>query len=384
MVSIGVCNSFDIMGKTVLITGGAGFIGAHVTNELLAKGYSVRILDSLVPQVHGPERKRPTYLSREAELIVADIRDASALSRALTNVDQVIHLVSLVGVGQSMYQIDEYTSVNNLGTATLLQAITKKPVERLVVASSMSIYGEGLYRDRDGKVQSAQNRSLEQLKLADWEIRDKSGNVLTPSPTPEDKTPALASVYALSKYDQERMCLLVGEAYGIPAVALRFFNTYGPYQALSNPYTGVLSNFASRVLNGNAPLIFEDGLQQRDIVSVYDVAAACRLALQSPRAPGHALNISSGEPITIKEAATRTIRAIGANNLEPEITGKYRVGDIRHCFADISLAKQVLGWQPRVKLEQGLEDLASWLVGQTATDHGMAARAELASRGLMV
>ena len=372
------------MRKTVLITGGAGFIGAHVTNELLANGYSVRILDSLVPQVHGPERKRPSYLSREAELIVGDIRDTAALSRVLTNVDQVIHLVSLVGVGQSMYQIDEYTSVNNLGTAILLQAMTKHPVERLVVASSMSIYGEGLYCDEQGRCQTAQNRSLDQLKAGDWEIRDKTGKILTPAPTPEDKTPALASVYALSKYDQERMCLIVGGAYGIPAVALRFFNTYGPYQALSNPYTGVLSNFASRVLNGNAPLIFEDGLQQRDIVSVYDVATACRLALESSTAPGHAMNISSGEPITIKDAATRTIRAIGCTHLEPEITGKYRVGDIRHCFADISLARQLLGWQPRVKLEQGLEDLASWLVGQTATDHGAEARAELASRGLMV
>ncbi len=373
-----------LMGKTVLITGGAGFIGAHVTNELLANGYSVRIMDSLVPQVHGPERKRPSYLSRDAELIVADIRDAGALSRALTGIDQVIHLVSLVGVGQSMYQIEEYTSVNNLGTAILLQAITKKPVERLVVASSMSIYGEGLYRDNTGTRQAADNRSLEQLKSGDWEIRNSSGEVLTPAPTPEDKTPALASVYALSKYDQERMCLIVGGAYGIPAVALRFFNTYGPYQALSNPYTGVLSNFASRVLNGNAPLIFEDGLQQRDIVSVYDVATACRLALESASAPGHAMNISSGEPITIKDAAIRTIRAIGATSLEPEITGKYRVGDIRHCFADISLAEKLLGWQPRVKLEQGLEDLASWLVGQTPTDHGVEARAELASRGLMV
>lgn len=372
------------MRQKVLITGGAGFIGAHVTNELLAQGYSVRILDSLIPQVHGQERKRPSYLSREAELMVGDIRDSATVSRALLNADMVIHLVSLVGVGQSMYQIDEYTSVNNLGTATLLQAITKKPVERLVVASSMSIYGEGLYRNRKGQPYPAENRSLAQLKLGDWEIKDKSGERLTPSPTPESKMPALASVYALSKYDQERMCLIVGGAYGIPAVALRFFNTYGPYQALSNPYTGVLSNFASRVLNGNAPLIFEDGLQQRDIVSVYDVARGCRLALESAQAPGHAINISSGEPITIKEAAIRTIRAIGANTLEPEITGKYRVGDIRHCFADISLARRILGWEPRVTLDQGLEDLASWLVGQTPVDHGAAARAELAARGLMV
>jgi len=372
------------MSKHILITGGAGFIGSHVSTELLARGYSVRALDSLVPQVHGPERRRPAYLSSEVELIIGDLREPAVLSRALEGIDAVIHLVGLVGVGQSMYQIADYTSVNNLGTALLLQALSARPVETLVVASSMSIYGEGLYRDEDGNVQPAQDRSLEQLKMADWEIKDARGRTLIPVPTPESKTPALASVYALSKFDQEHLCLIVGRAYGIPTVALRFFNTYGPNQALSNPYTGVLSNFASRVLNGQPPLIFEDGLQKRDFVSVYDVARACRLALETPAAAGQAFNISSGLPMTVKEVAERTIRAIGHSRTEPAITGNYRAGDIRHCFADISLAKRVLGWKPLVSLEQGLEDLAGWLAGQTAVDRGMEARAELAARGLMV
>jgi dTDP-L-rhamnose 4-epimerase len=225
---------------------------------------------------------------------------------------------------------------------------------------------------------------MEQLRLGDWEVHGQEGERLTPAPTPESKTPSLASVYALSKFDQECMCLMVGRAYQIPTVALRFFNTYGPFQALSNPYTGVLSNFAARVLNRKAPLIFEDGLQKRDFVSVYDVASACRLALEKPEAAGHALNISSGIPMTVGEVASRTIRAIGGADLQPDITGKYRMGDIRHCFADISLARKVLGWEPHVTLEQGLEDLASWLTGQTAVDHGLEARSELASRGLMV
>jgi dTDP-L-rhamnose 4-epimerase len=372
------------MKKNVLITGGAGFIGAHVANELLANGYHVRAIDSLVPQVHGPERKRPAYLNPDVELIVADIRDSGALSRALHRVDSVIHLVSLVGVGQSMYQIEEYTSVNNLGTAVLLQLLTQRPVERLVVASSMSIYGEGLYCDAQGNIGTPVERTIEQLKLGDWEVRNERGECLTPMPTPETKVPSLASIYALSKYDQERMCLMLGRAYDIPVVALRFFNTYGPYQALSNPYTGVLSNFASRVLNGNAPLIFEDGRQKRDFVSVYDVAFACRLALDSAEASGRALNISSGLSMTVAEVAARTVRAIGRGDIQPDITGKYRVGDIRHCFADITQARQVLGWEPRVTLEQGLDDLADWLDGQTAADHGLRARAELAARGLMV
>ena len=370
--------------KRVLITGGAGFIGSHVASELLAHGYSVRALDALVPQVHGVEQRRPGYLSSDVELLTGDIRDCDLVKAALQKVDAVIHLVALVGVGQSMYRIAEYTGVNDLGTAVLLEALSTKPVEKLLVASSMSIYGEGMYRDAEGNIRAASDRTLDQLRKGDWEIRDNLGRPLVPQATPETKAPALASVYALSKFDQERLCLMLGKAYGIPCVALRFFNTYGPNQALSNPYTGVLSNFASRVLNGHPPLIFEDGLQKRDFVSVYDVARACRGALESPAADGLAINISSGVPMTVKEVAERTVRAIGSHDIEPSITGNYRAGDIRHCFADISLAKRVLGWQPKVTLEEGLEDLAQWLESQTAVDHGLEARAELAARGLMV
>jgi len=372
------------MGKHILITGGAGFIGAHVAKELLSHGYRVRALDTLNPQVHGPDRKRPDYLPADVELIVGDVRDPAAVARAVEGTQAVVHLAALVGVGQSMYQIAEYTAVNNLGTAVLWEALAKHPVECVVVASSMSIYGEGLYRDADGIVREPTERSLEQLKMHDWEVRDDQGRLLAPVATPENKTPCLASVYALSKYDQERLCLMLGRAYGIPAIALRFFNTYGPYQALSNPYTGVLSNFASRVLNGNPPLIFEDGLQKRDFVSVYDVSRAVRLAIETPAAGGGAFNISSGQPMTVKECAERTVRAIGRSDIEPQITAKYRAGDIRHCFADVSLAREVLGWAPQVTLEEGLEDLANWLTGQTAVDRGLEARAELAARGLMV
>jgi len=308
--------------KTILITGGAGFIGAHVANELLEHGYHVRALDDLVPQVHGPDRPRPAYLDTEVELIVGDIRSPEVLSRALRQIDAVIHLVALVGVGQSMYQIEDYTSVNNGGTAALMQALSKNPVESVVVASSMSVYGEGLYRTVDGLLQSGHARTLEQLRAGSWEITDQQGRPLTPVPTTEDKPPALASIYALSKYDQEQMTLMVARAYGMRAVALRFFNTYGPYQALSNPYTGVISNFAVRVLNGKPPLIYEDGLQKRDFVSVYDVASACRLALTAKGADGQALNISSGQAMTVGDIATRAIKALGTSNLEPEITGK--------------------------------------------------------------
>ncbi len=372
------------MNKHILITGGAGFIGSHLTDELLSRGYSVRILDNLSPQVHGPNRRRPDYLSSEAELLVGDVRDPEALRKALKGIDAVFHFAAMVGVGQSMYQVLPYTSVNNEGTAQLLQALIEKPVQRLVVASSMSLYGEGLYRTPGGDPLPGTERSLARLKARDWELHGHDGEILSPVPTPETKLPSLASIYALSKFDQERMCLLIGRAYQIPAVALRFFNVYGTRQALSNPYTGVMAIFASRLLNNNPPMIFEDGLQQRDFVSVRDVARACRLALESAEAVGRALNIGSGQQYTIKELARRIAAVMGKEEIEPELTGKYRVGDVRHCFADIALARRLLGYEPRVSLEEGLTELVGWLQGQVAEDRVQQASAELAARGLTV
>ncbi len=372
------------MTRQVLITGGAGFIGSHVADELLARGYRVRALDNLSPQVHGDDRARPAYLDPDVELVVGDVRDPDAVRRALDGVDAVCHLAAAVGVGQSMYEVRHYTDVNNVGTSVLLEALIERPVERLVVASSMSIYGEGLYRDREGRVATAVERPLDQLRRGDWEVRGEDGEALEPVPTPESKQPSLSSIYALSKYDQERMCMLIGRAYGIPTVALRFFNVYGPRQALSNPYTGVLAIFGSRLLNGNAPAIFEDGEQRRDFVSVYDVAQACRLALEEPRAAGEVFNVGSGQSFSVREIARRLATVMGREYIAPEITGKYRVGDIRNCFADVGRARALLCYEPRVKLDEGMTELAGWLQGQVAHDRVEQASAELAARGLTV
>jgi dTDP-L-rhamnose 4-epimerase len=367
----------------ILITGGAGFIGSHVADELLSHGHRVRALDNLSEQVHGSSIDRPEYLNADVELIRGDVRDADDVRRALDDVDAVYHFAAAVGVGQSMYEVTAYTSVNNLGTAVLLEALAARPVKKLIVASSMSIYGEGLYRAVDGTIVEGAERGLDQLRRSDWEVRGADGQPLTPVPTTEDKRPSLASVYALSKYDQERLCLMIGRAYGIPTVALRFFNVFGTRQALSNPYTGVLAIFASRFLNRNAPLIFEDGLQQRDFVSVYDVARACRLALEVDAAAGESFNIGSGRSYTVLQVAALLADVLGTL-LEPEVCGKYRVGDIRHCFADISRARAVLGYEPRVPLEQGIVELAEWLKGQVAHDRVAEARAQLSARGLTV
>ncbi|GAC1457050.1 MAG: SDR family NAD(P)-dependent oxidoreductase [Chamaesiphon sp.] len=370
------------MSKQILITGGAGFIGSHLADELLIQGYRVRALDNLSYQVHGAEKKRPDYLNSEVELIVGDVRDNDVMQLALKGVDAVYHFAAVVGVGQSMYEIGKYTATNNLGTAILLEALIERPVERLIVASSMSIYGEGLYQAPDGSLCIGSNRNLSQLKAGDWEVHNEVREVLKPVPTPETKQPSLASVYALSKYDQEQMCLMIGQAYGIPTVGLRFFNTYGTRQALSNPYTGVLAIFASRLLNDKPPLIFEDGYQQRDFVNIRDVVQACRLALEVPAAAGGVFNVASGCRYTVRQAAQLMAKVLGKELIEPAIIGKYRVGDVRHCFADITLARQILGFEPRVTLEEGLVELANWLKGQVALDRVDRASAELAVRGL--
>jgi dTDP-L-rhamnose 4-epimerase len=368
--------------KTILITGGAGFIGSHLADHLLARGYAVRALDDLSPQVHGEAAGRPRHLDRDVELVVGDVRDRQAVRTALAGVHAVFHLAACVGVGQSMYEVERYTSVNGVGTAVLLEALIQHPVERLVVASSMSLYGEGLYRDASGAIVAAAERSREQLVSRDWEPRGPDGERLVPVPTPESKAPALPSVYALSKFDQERLCLTIGRAYGIPTVALRFFNVYGTRQALSNPYTGVLAIFAARYVNDRPPLVNEDGHQRRDFVSVHDVASACRLALEVPDAAGRIFNVGSGKSFTVREVAARLAAVLGKVHIAPEITGKYRMGDIRHCFADITLARRVLGYDPQVTFEDGLAELAEWLEGQVAHDRVQEATSKLAAMGL--
>lgn len=373
-------------GRNVLVTGGAGFVGTHLVDALLERGDRVRVFDNLDSQVHGPDQQRPRWLSEEAELMIGDMRDADAVARAVRGMDIIYHLAAAVGVGQSMYRIAPYTATNTLGTAHLLQVLVDREIEleRLVVASSMSIYGEGRYIRSDGGAPMVLQRSADQLRRREWELRDADGVVLQPRHTDEAKPLDPTSIYALTKADQERMTLQIGDAYGIPSVALRFFNIYGPRQALSNPYTGVAAIFSARLLNGNAPLIFEDGEQSRDFVSVHDIVQALLLSVDREEAVGQALNVGSGRSITVREVAETLARVLGVE-IEPEVTGRYRVGDIRHCYADISRARDLLGYEPRVSLEYGMTELVAWLQEQERPEDGIQHHAaELAARGLTV
>jgi len=327
-------------------------------------------------------RGRPETLNPEAELIVADIRDEATLQRALRGVDSVIHLAAEVGVGQSMYAVDRYVSVNEYGSAVLFQKLIETPVRRVLTASSMSIYGEGLYQDIDGRLFDDVVRGPHSPSEA-WDPLDDAGRPLLPLPTPETKRPNLASVYALGKYAQERMTITLAAAYGMEGVALRLFNVYGPGQALSNPYTGVLAIFASRLANGQPPMIFEDGAQRRDFVHVRDVARAFVAALEHPRASGQVYNFGSGNERTVREVAELLARAMRRQDVAPEILGKGRTGDVRHCFADLTKIHDELGVAPREDFARGLEEFAEWVACQSASDHVPQARRELEIRGLV-
>jgi dTDP-L-rhamnose 4-epimerase len=368
----------------ILVTGGAGFIGSHLVDALIERGHRVRILDSIVEQVHGSEV--PEHLSKEAEFIRADVCDAEAVAAALDGIEVVYHQAAEVGVGQSMYEIVRYVKANDLGTAVLLEEMIKRPEQfkKLVVASSMSIYGEGAYRcDKCDTAIHPFLRPNEQLAAHEWEFKcEKCGGVLETIGTSEEKPLFPTSVYAVTKQDQEQYCLAVGRAYQIPTVAFRYFNVYGTRQALSNPYTGVCAIFSSRLLNDQAPTIFEDGEQSRDFVHVSDIVQANLLALETADGDYQAMNVGTGRATSVKKIAQLLAKGLG-KDIEPIIVGKYREGDIRHCVADISKATRLLGYQPKVTLEAGLAELLGWLGEQKAEDRVESATAELAQRSLV-
>lgn len=367
----------------VLITGGAGFIGSHLADLLISQGHEVTLFDLLHPQVHGPEQKPPDYLHPAARLIQGDVRDPAALQAALDGIDVVFHFAAYTGVGQSMYQISEYLDVNVQGTATLLEQLSRpsSSVRRLIIASSRAVYGEGAYHCANCGPVAPLPRTADQLRAGHWQvICPHCGQPIQPIPTPETKTADPRSIYAASKLNQEQISLIVGEAYNLPVVVLRFFNVYGPRQSLKNPYTGVINTFITRLVNGLPPQVYEDGRPSRDFVHVSDVCQACLLAMTSVTAAGQILNVGSGQPLSLLEVAQTIARHL--NGPSPIITGQYRLGDIRHCHADLTRSRQQLGYTPQVPFDAGIAQLLEQLAGQEWADQSAQAEAELIARGL--
>ena len=369
----------------VLVTGGAGFIGSFVVDRLLAAGHAVRILDSLDPQVHPAGR--PGYLASAAEFRLGDVRDHAAVEQALDGVDAVVHAAAAVGVGQSLYKVEHYVDVNVRGTATVLDCLQTRAerLEKLLVFTSMTGYGEGVYRrPSDGRLLRVDIRSDEDIARHGWEPAcPETGEPLEPAPTPEDSALIARNVYALTKRWQEELALSLGGVYGFPVVCLRLFNVYGPRQSLSNPYTGVLAIFLSRLLAGEQPVVYEDGGQSRDFISVHDVADTALRVLEAGAADGRVINLGSGELRRIADIGRTLATLTGREDLQPRVTGQFRRGDVRHCTADVSRARELLGFSPRVAWDQGLRELLDWCRSTASADHFVRAQSELESRGLL-
>ncbi|MBS1266582.1 MAG: GDP-L-fucose synthase [Candidatus Woesearchaeota archaeon] len=371
------------MKKRVLVTGGAGFIGSFVVDKLISQGHQVRIFDNLKQQVH--QGKKPDYLNPKAEFVLGDVTKSKELYEAMQDIDVIYHLAAAVGVGQSMYEVAHYVHQNSFGTANLLDLLVNKEhdVKKLIVAASMSSYGEGAYKCDDCGVVYPPLRKVEQMKQGKWELFcPDCNNPIKPIPTDENKYQHCNSIYAISKKDQEDMVLNIGKTYGIPSVALRFFNVYGARQSLSNPYTGVAAIFMSRIKNNNSPVVYEDGMQTRDFISVHDIAKANLLALNSNAADYEVFNVGTGIPLTIKSIPL-TLAKLYGSDVKLIVTNKYRKGDVRHCYADISKIKNKLGFEPTVNFEQGMEEFINWSKKAESDDKFEKASSELKKKGLL-
>ncbi|MBC8278860.1 MAG: SDR family NAD(P)-dependent oxidoreductase [FCB group bacterium] len=371
--------------KKILVTGGAGFIGSYIVDYLIEAGNEVVIFDNLDPQVH-PNGKKPDFLNSNAQFISGDVRDLEALKKAVAGAEQVYHMAAAVGVGQSMYQIAHYVDVNTGGTANLLDVLTniKNKVEKVVVAASMSSYGEGRYHCSTHGILNPDLRPVSQMQTGDWEVHcPDCGELMSPLPTDEEKPQICNSIYALTKKDQEEMTLMWGKSYDIPTTALRFFNVYGPRQSLSNPYTGVCAIFMSRIKNDNRPVIYEDGLQTRDFISVKDIARACIESMNNSKADHQVFNVGTGKATSINDVA-QTLAKIYGKDIEPDITKAFRKGDVRHCISDPSKIEDAIGFRPQADFQSGMEELIKWTENAAAEDHFDKAASELADKGLIV
>jgi dTDP-L-rhamnose 4-epimerase len=347
----------------VLVTGGAGFIGSHLVDALVERGHEVVAFDNLDPAAHPQPPKWPAYANAKCTYVLGDVRNKEALRKALDGVNVVFHHAAAVGSGISMIDIGRFVEVNSLGTANLLELAIEKQerIRKVIVASSMTVMGEGTYQCGVHGVYYPFLRPVEQLAKNDWEMRcPQCGVSSKPLPMAEDRPLLPLTIYGLTKQDEELETMLVGRFYSIPVVAFRYFSVYGPRQSLTNPYTGVIARFGTRVITGKTPLIYEDGRQLKDVIHVRDVVRANLRAMECEAANYQVFNLGNGEGITVHRIAELISEKLGSP-IQPEVVGQYRRGDARHGWADISKAKRLLGWEPSLSAEDGFADLCDWL-----------------------
>lgn len=370
--------------KKILVTGGAGFIGSHIVDKFVNEGLDVVVLDNLYPQIH-PEGKLPSYFNSKAAFIYGDCENPKDWEKALKDVDAVYHYAAAVGVGQSMYEVAHYVKTNSFGTSLFLDYLVnhKHHIKKVVIAASMSSYGEGAYIcSEHGRVRPGL-RPDSQMEKHDWEPKCPFCNKeLQMTATNENDFTEANSIYAISKKNQEDMILNICSTYEIPAIAFRYFNAYGPRQSISNPYNGVAAIFISQLKNETAPVIFEDGNQTRDFVSVFDIADINYQVLTDNRGDYQFFNVGTGAPIKVKDVAEIIAQKMG-KNIHPEITNNFRKKDVRHCFADMTKIKKILNWEPKIKFKDGIESVIEWSKSEKAVNLTPFATSKLKEKGLI-
>jgi dTDP-L-rhamnose 4-epimerase len=380
----------DMIAKNVLITGGAGFIGSSLADALVEKGYAVTVMDNLSPQIHG-ESGEESYLFRKVKdrvrFLKGDVRQREDWEKAMEGQQVIVHLAAETGTGQSMYEIARYMDVNVSGTGLMLDILANQEhsIEKVVIASSRAIYGEGRYwSPQAGQMVYPTQREEEDMACGIFDpLCPITGGPLELRATDEESKIHPNSIYGLTKYNQEQAVMIACGAMGIPAVAFRYQNVYGPGQSLKNPYTGILSIFSTRIRSGNDINIFEDGLESRDFVYIDDVVAATVAGIENPAANGISFNVGTGVATSVMTVAQTLVKAYGIA-VPIRVSGEYRVGDIRHNYADLSLIREKLGFEPKVLFEEGIQRFADWVLSQeTEVDRYEDALQELRAKGLM-
>ena len=375
--------------KNILITGGAGFIGSSLALALIGKGYKITVLDNLSPQIHGknPEHTSPLYISIKDKVtfIKGTVTSRIDWEKAIENQDVIVHFAAETGTGQSMYCIEKYTEVNIQGTAIMLDILANKKhqVKKIVIASSRSIYGEGKYMHPKLGAVYPKHRAEIDMFAGDFEVKFNEVSDLKSVATDEESKIHPSSVYGITKQNQEQMIMTVCPTIGVEPVAFRYQNVYGPGQSLSNPYTGILSIFSTQIRNNNGIQIFEDGLETRDFVFIDDVVTATILGIEKEEANGHVFNVGTGVPTDVLEVANSLIEAYEIN-VAVTVTGRFRLGDIRHNYADLTKIKERLGFEPKVYFKEGINKFSNWVLEQEIQEDKLSSSLEeMKAKGLL-